>query len=376
MAAPTAQVSVEVEKTDEENPTEGAPASVEISEVAIESGIDLDDTSAVAKKEAEEVEDIQRLAKTELQEIPMEARVERLHLLFSEAFLRDCFVHLDVDGSNSISLIEFLKLPVVGKNNAIFYELDSDHSGDLDVDEFVTGLQKLERDAALVEQLELWRAKIEGTKETEEVKAAEEDAAETAVDTTECEKAAEEVGPVDIAEVAVETAEEKKAVEEIQTEAAPVSVEPASVEPAEVATDTSAEVPIEDNSAAVDQQVADVGEAQPEDASAVEEVPAESVPVVDVAEAAVDQQAADVEEAKPEDATAAEEVPVENTPAPEVAVEVAPAEASSDQTSDESPSESTTGLTKTQKKRAQKKRAKERRASQLAEEAKAKAEGE
>jgi hypothetical protein len=130
-------------------------------------GIDLDDTPAVAKKEAEEVEAIQRLAKTELQELPMEARVERLHLLFSEAFLRDCFVHLDVDGSNSISLIEFLKLPVVGKNNAIFYELDSDHSGDLDVDEFVTGLQKLERDAALVKQLELWRAKIEGTKETQ-----------------------------------------------------------------------------------------------------------------------------------------------------------------------------------------------------------------
>ena len=32
-------------------------------------------------------------------------------------------------------------MPVFGKNNAIFYRLDEDDSGDIDIDEFVFGLQ-------------------------------------------------------------------------------------------------------------------------------------------------------------------------------------------------------------------------------------------
>ncbi len=64
----------------------------------------------------------------------------KMDYLFSKEFLRECFEHLDMNGDESISLVEFVRLPVFGKNNSIFYKLDKNKSGSIDMDEFLEGI--------------------------------------------------------------------------------------------------------------------------------------------------------------------------------------------------------------------------------------------
>jgi hypothetical protein len=71
------------------------------------------------RKAKEEAERLQKL-----EEELIEA--ERVEFLYSNDFLTACFQHLDKNGDGSLSLVEFLKMPVFGKHNAIFYQFDTD----------------------------------------------------------------------------------------------------------------------------------------------------------------------------------------------------------------------------------------------------------
>ncbi len=51
---------------------------------------------------------------------------ERVEFLYSDDFLTACFQHLDKNGDGSLSLVEFLRMPVFGKRNDIFYQFDTD----------------------------------------------------------------------------------------------------------------------------------------------------------------------------------------------------------------------------------------------------------
>ncbi len=86
-------------------------------------------------KAKEEVDRLQkeeeaRKAKEEAERLPTleEERVEaeRVDFLYSDDFLTACFQHLDKNGDGSLSLVEFLRMPVFGKRNDIFYQFDTD----------------------------------------------------------------------------------------------------------------------------------------------------------------------------------------------------------------------------------------------------------
>ncbi len=112
------------------------------------------------EKRLEEAERLRRKEEEDqLKQVPF---FDKMDYLFSTKFLCDCFEHLDNNGDGSISLVEFLRLPVFGKNNAIFYKLDADKSGSIDMDEFVQGMKLIDRgDNDLVTQLEKWKSAIE-----------------------------------------------------------------------------------------------------------------------------------------------------------------------------------------------------------------------
>jgi hypothetical protein len=57
----------------------------------------------------------------------MEGRIKRLNLLFSEDFLRNCFLLLDADKNNCISLDEFLKvLEYPYRRNILYWNIPTD----------------------------------------------------------------------------------------------------------------------------------------------------------------------------------------------------------------------------------------------------------